>query len=235
MRAYQKLNTAITGMHNKKGEEGIRQLQALINAIMPTETKFQEILAKNKRLKAAATASRVLQDTTEDAAPRVPEGTTTAIPMVLAPAPAPPEAHHRPPAPAPSRVCHTNAIPPASATHSRPQRPSILCQTTGDGSVMRTRSQTPPPPTAAPPALPLATAPPQPRKGAAAGTQSRGTHNLVEALAASYDVTGTTSSSRCLSSRQFPRDFFHVANAVLDADSGTMFNYQQLIRNSKFR
>ena len=145
-------------------------MQALVDAIMPPEPKFKELLAKNKCLKAAAAALRVLQHTTEDVAPRVHEGMIITAPRVQTPAQAPPEACHRPTAPASSRARHTSATPPASATHLRPRLPFILHQITGDDPATRTYSQTPPPLTGAPSALPFATAPPQPCVGAAIGT-----------------------------------------------------------------
>ena len=69
--------------------------------------------------------------------------------------------------------------------------------------------------------------------GPATRTRSRVT-NITQALAASYDL-GNKSSAKRLSSRQFPRDFFNVAFAVLDATSGEMLNYRQLIQRPEFK
>ena len=50
-------------------------------------------------------------------------------------------------------------------------------------------------------------------------------------MAAAYDLDGSAPSSKRLASRQFPRDFFNVAFAVLDKTSGDMLNYRQLIKH----
>ena len=90
---------------------------------------------------------------------------------------------------------------------------------------MRTRSRTRAADTAAAPRVPATS------DGPATRTRSR-TTNLSQALAASYDL-GNKSSAQRLSSRKFPRDFFNVAFAVLDATSGEMLNYRQLIQRPR--
>ena len=52
----------------------------------------------------------------------------------------------------------------------------------------------------------------------ASNTRSRVNRNLQQALAASCDLNGVTVSASNLSRRHFPKDFFSVANAVLDAE-----------------
>ena len=58
---------------------------------------------------------------------------------------------------------------------------------------------------------------------------------MAQALAASYDLSRSSSSAKRLSGRRFPKDFFNVAFAVLDATSGQMLNYRQLLRHPQFR
>ena len=58
---------------------------------------------------------------------------------------------------------------------------------------------------------------------------------MAQALAASYDLGRSSSSAKSLSSRRFPKDFFNVAFAVLDATSGQMLNYRQLLQHPKFK
>ena len=57
----------------------------------------------------------------------------------------------------------------------------------------------------------------------------------MQALAASYDPSRSSSSAKRLSSRRFPKDFFNVAFAVLDATSGQMLNYRQLLQHPQFK
>ena len=92
---------------------------------------------------------------------------------------------------------------------------------------MRTRSRTRAADTVAAPRVPATS------DGPASRTRSK-TTNLTQALAASYDL-GNKSSAQRLSSRQFPRDFFNVAFAVLDATLGEMLNYRQLIQRPEFK
>ena len=60
-------------------------------------------------------------------------------------------------------------------------------------------------------------------------TRSKTTANLTQALAASYDLTNERMSAARLAGRKFPKHFFDVANAVLDADTGQMLNYRRLM------
>ena len=66
-------------------------------------------------------------------------------------------------------------------------------------------------------------------------TQSQTTANLTQALAASYDLTNGRMSAARLLGRKFPKHFFDVANAVLDADTGQTLTYRRLIQHPKFK
>ena len=102
--------------------------------------------------------------------------------------------------------------------------PLILCKSGNGPAVSAPPKQTPPP------TLPEDSSQTVP----AAGTQLQGTQNLVQALGTAYDL-GSAASTNQLSSRRFPQDFFNVAFTVLNATSGQMLNYWQLMKHSDFK
>ena len=118
--------------------------------------------------------------------------------------------------------------PTTPQLHNRPASrtclPSILL-TNGTAPTVSALPKPSPPPK--PPTQPTQTVP-------ATGTRLQGTQNLVQALGTAYDL-GNAASTQQLSGGCFPREFFNVVFAVLNAASGQMLNYLQLMKHLDFK